>query len=416
MISYREALNRTLAGVAQISSEAVALLDLERRVLAQDIRAGLDSPSVDSSLKDGYAVRSADIHSASTTQPVRLRLVGLAAAGAGWEGELLAGTAVRILTGAPIPSGATAVLAEEFSRTEGDQVWAMADAEPGRNIMALGSDVHAGQLLARKGEVLSPETIGLLAAAGYGRVPVVRRVSVGILATGDEVVAPGSSLGEGQLYASNLVALGAWCIHYGMEISTAISQDSVDEIRGAIESLLQEHDAVLTSGGAWKGDRDLIIRVLDDMAWNKSYHRVRMGPGKAAGFGTIAGKAVFCLPGGPPSNQMAFLQLALPGLLKMGGHHEHHLPTLPVRLRTELHGQTEWTQFIYGSLSVNDERLEFEALSTVSRLQMMAHAEAIVAIPEGLDHLPAGSAQLAQILITPHFAPESVSSMEEGGP
>lgn len=398
MISYTEALTRTLAAVSPLGPCEVALPELVGRVAAEDIRAAIDSPSLAVSLKDGFALRSGDVTSASEEQPVRLQLLGRAAAGGAWSGEVVPGSAVRILTGAPVPSGATAVLAEEFAAVEGDHVLARAVAEPGRNIMPRGADIFTGQVLASSGQVLEPERIGLLAAAGIQRVPVVERVRVGILATGDEVVIPGKSLRSGQLYASNLVALSAWCSQYGMRFSTAVSRDDVGQLQSALEALFASHDAVLTSGGAWKGDRDLIVKVLERMGWRKAYHRVRIGPGKAIGFGVLDEKPVFCLPGGPPSNQMAFLQLALPGLLKMSGYSHPSLPLIPVRVIHELRGQIDWTQFVYGKLRRDDGQLVFEKVDMKSRLQMMARAEAIVSIPEGCDCLAAGSIHAAQLL------------------
>jgi molybdopterin molybdotransferase len=401
LISYSEALAHTLAAVRPLSSIEVGLPDLVGRVTAAAVHAQIESPSIDVSLKDGYAVLSEDVISATSQQPVRLRLLGTAAAGNAWDGQLTAGHAVRILTGAPIPEGATAVLAEEFTRPDEHEIVALADAEPGRNIMPRAADVHIGQVLAKQGEVLAPETIGLLAAAGYQSVPVVQCARVGILATGDEVVAPGNSLGEAQLYASNLVALSAWCSHYGMKVSMAVAQDDMDQLQSALEALLAEHDAVLTSGGAWKGDRDLIVKVLERMGWHKVYHRVKIGPGKAIGFGILDGKPVFCLPGGPPSNQMAFLQLALPGLLKMSGHAQPLLPTVPVCLGHDLRGQIDWTQFVYGTLGRVEGMLEFVKADLKSRLQMMAFATAIVSIPEGCDHLERGMICEAQLLSHP---------------
>ena len=401
MISYSEALGKTLAAIGPLPAVEVDLAELVGRIAAEAVRADIESPAIDVSLKDGFAIRSEDIHLATEQNPVRLRLLGRAAAGEAWAGQLTTGHAVRVLTGAPIPDCATAVLAEEFARLEEGEILALADAEPGRNIMPRGADVYVGQVLVEAGEVLAPETIGLLAAAGCQRVPVVTRARVGILATGDEVVAPGKSLGAAQLYASNLVALAAWCSQYGMQVSTAVSRDDENQLHLALESLFTEHDAILTSGGAWKGDRDLIVKVLVRMGWRKVYHRVRIGPGKAVGFGVLDGKPVFCLPGGPPSNQMAFLQLALPGLLKMGGHAQPSLPTIPVRLGHDLRGQIDWTQFVYGTLRRSEGMLEFEKVDLKSRLQMMAFATAIVSIPEGCEYLEQGTICEAQLLSNP---------------
>ncbi len=390
-ISYNEAYTQTIDNIQALPGETIALVESVGRIPACDHPASVDSPSADSSLKDGFAVLAQDIAQASEEAPVQLQLAGTSAAGGGWHGELQHGQAVRILTGAPVPAGAESILAEEYARVEGQSVLALRSAEPGRNILRRGSDVHKGQVLASQGEPLRPPTVGLLAAGGYAQIEVVRQPRVHILATGDEVVAPGEALGEGKLYASNLVTLAAWCRRYGFSVHTSIAPDEAEPLRAALQHHLAEGDALLTSGGAWSGDRDLTVRMLDELGWQKFYHRVRIGPGKAVGFGLYDGKPVFCLPGGPPSNHMAFLQLALPGLQKLAGWSNPGLPTRLARLEETVRGQIDWTQYIHGRLSKDGSGLHFHPITDASRLQMMSETEAVLAIPEGEEEILAGS-------------------------
>jgi molybdopterin molybdotransferase len=228
----------------------------------------------------------------------------------------------------------------------------------------------------------------------------VRLPRVAILATGDEVVAPGEDLRPGTLYASNLVTLAGWCRRYGFEVHTRVAHDDAEEIRAGLQAGLCDFDAVLTSGGAWSSERDLVVRLLEELGWERAYHRVRIGPGKAIAFGTWKGKAVFCLPGGPPSNHSAFLQLALPGLQRLAGWREAclGLPERAVRLAQTVLGPADWTQFIHGRLEQADELPRFHPLRSVSRLQMMANADAIVTIPEGTSQLEEGAVSWAQVL------------------
>ncbi|MCA9958719.1 MAG: molybdopterin molybdotransferase MoeA [Anaerolineales bacterium] len=398
MISYEKAYRLTLERIEALEAEEVPLLAAVGRVAAQNLVGKVESPSVDVSLKDGYAIHSADIVDASKETAVPLRLVGTVAAGGHWLRQVHLGEAVRILSGAPIPKGADAVVAEEFTQRFGDTILVNNDAYPGRNILPQGSDVHRGELLVRKGIQLTPPTVGLLAAAGHQSVPVVATPKVAIVATGDEVVAPGEMLQPGKLYASNLVTLAAWCVRYGSTVKTFVVRDDADLLRKELVTCLRDYDAVLTSGGAWSGERDLVVRLLDELGWHKAYHRVRLGPGKAVAFGVCAGKPVFCLPGGPPSNHMAFLQLALPGLQKMGGWRTPGLPTQQMRLGETIESQQDWTKCVYGRLEKTAELPTFYPLNPPSRLQMIAAAEAIIKIPEGQTVVEQGQIVEGQVL------------------
>lgn len=400
MISFDEAYKLTLDHIQPLVGEIVELLTAGGRTAAQDLLAKVDSPSLDVSLKDGYAILSENIRTASPESPVHLRLIGSVAAGCEWGGSVDSGQAVRILSGAPIPQGADAVVAEEFTQTLPGEVVILNTAETGRNILPRGTDIRAEQLLVPAGQRLHPTTVGLLAAAGFSQVPVVRRPRVAILATGDEVLAPGQPMVQGKLYASNLFTLASWCLRYGYEVQTYVVGDDENAIRQLLQNCLEQYDAVLTSGGAWKGEHDLVVNILDALGWQKLYHRVRMGPGKAVGFGLFRGKPVFCLPGGPPSNHMAFLQLALPGLQKLAGDLQPGLPQAPAVMAETITGQVDWTQFVHGRLLKTDQKLVFQPMKYQSRLQEMAQTEAIAMIPEGKESISADSTTLVRVLVS----------------
>jgi molybdopterin molybdotransferase len=183
-----------------------------------------------------------------------------------------------------------------------------------------------------------------------------------------------------------------------MQTTLDIVGDEPTAIMEKLDHAVTEHNAVLTSGGAWTGDRDLVVRMLSNLGWQKMYHRVRIGPGKAVGFGLLQGTPVFVLPGGPPSNLMAFLQLALPGLLKLVGEKDPHLPERVVRLTAPARGHSDWTQFIFGRFKPGNGNYCFCPIKGASRLKSMAEAEGIISIPEGVEHIPAGADVAAQML------------------
>jgi molybdopterin molybdotransferase len=399
-VGLDEALKLTLERINPLSdTESVALLDSVNRMVSEDLYARVDSPSVDASLKDGYAVSAQEVEKATPEHPVLLRLAGSVAAGGRQDLHVLPKTTLRVLTGAKIPPGADAVVSEEFVTTDGDNALFNNSAEPGRNILAKGTDVALGQCILRRGCSLTPGLVGMLAAAGHEYVSVIRNLKVAIVATGDEIVAPGRPLPEGKLYASNMTTLGAWCHRYKMQIQMAVVKDDPDEILSILRRHIQDADAIMTSGGAWTGDRDMVAQILERLGWEQIFHRIRIGPGKAVGFGLLRNKPIFILPGGPPSNLMGFLQIALPGLLKLSGCLQPGLPVARVRLASDLTGRhADWTQFIFGVLETHSEIPLFHSLRHRSRLGSIAEAQAIAAIPEGKTHLPAGTVIPAQLL------------------
>lgn len=403
-IGYREALAVTLGNITSLGAETVNLSEGQDRVAAQDLYALVNSPSVDSSLKDGFAIHSKEIAKATPERPIALKLLGMAAAGVPFEGRVGELSAVRILTGGKIPEGADAVISEEFTRVENGNVLVMNHAEPGRNIFERGKDVAEGQLMAKKGTRLAPGTLGILAAAGFSRIPVYQRPRVSMIATGDEVVMPGKPLPEGKLYASNLVTLNAWLKRFGMAVTMGQVSDNPERIKAKITEAVREGDALITSGGAWTGDRDMVAAMLAELGWNQHFHRIRIGPGKAVGFGLLKGKPVFILPGGPPSNLLAFLAIALPGLVKLGGLETFPLPMIRVRMGKSVEARDKsWTKFVFGTIFVNhlapDDFPVFNPLDLDSRLKSMAMAEAVVSVSEGMGFMKEGTVTPAWSLI-----------------
>ncbi|MBF0202721.1 MAG: molybdopterin molybdotransferase MoeA [Desulfamplus sp.] len=406
-MGFDDALKKTTDRISPLGTEMISLYECPGRISASDLFSMVDSPSINASLKDGYAVKSADVLYAEEKQPVRLTLAGCSAAGDIIQSSnIKSGEAFRILTGAKLPDGADAVLAEEFVEVDNEATTILAKniAEAGRNILPQGSDVKAGQCVVKKNQLLTPGVAGLLAAAGFSEIPVFRQPRVAIIATGNEVVAPGQPLPEGKLYASNMVALSAFCHSYGMETIMITAKDISDDIKSALTHAVDNADAIITSGGAWTGDRDLVAKVLTDMGWEKVFHRIRIGPGKAVGFGMLKEKPTFILPGGPPSNIMGFLQIALPGIMKLSGDPLPGLRMKKVRLYSTLYGRDiDWTQFVFGFIDYNDQKHGaelpvFHSLRQKGRLQSMAEATAIAVIPEGTTVISAGEIISVQII------------------
>jgi molybdopterin molybdotransferase len=367
-------------------------------VLAQDCLARVNCPATATSLKDGYAVCSSDLAGVSEQEPVKLELCGAMVAGGDTNPVVTSGKTVCVMTGARIPAGADAVLANEFTQVQEGWVYCTRDAQPGRNILAQGHDVAGGKSMASAGELLTPAKTGLLAAAGIDQVKVLQRPSVGLLGIGDEVVCPGQALGEGQLYASNLVTLKSWLGQFRMQADMTIVPDNQDLLCETVTCLAEKKDVILTSGGAWMSDRDLTIRSLEALGGEVVFHRIRMGPGKAVAMVLLGGTVVFCLPGGPPSNEMAFLQIALPGLLHLAGLRGGPFRHQSARLTETVSGHVDWTQFLHGKVFEERGQYFVTPLKKASRLQSQAEASALIEIPEGTAVIAANKCASVQCL------------------
>jgi molybdopterin molybdotransferase len=397
-IGFEEALSRTLERLTPLAPVCLGVDEVEGLAAAQDCVAKADCPSAATSSKDGFAVVSADIVNASEGRPVKLKVCGKSVAGGRKTAKVARGEAIRITTGARIPDGADAVIAEEFTRQVDDCVLCLRDCVPGKNVIEQGYDVATGETVARRGEVLTPAKAGLLAAGGISTVEVHPRPRVGILATGDELVKPGEPLKPGQLYASNLVTLVCWLRRFGMGAQVEVAGDQSEGLAAAAERLLARVDVLITSGGAWKSDRDLTIKVLTEMGGEVVFHRVRMGPGKAVALILLKDKTVFCLPGGPPSNEMAFLQIALPGLLRLAGKIPGPFEYRWATLTKTLEGQKDWTQFHYAVIKGNNQQWFVSPVEARSRLASAALANALIKIPEGVERLEKQSQIQVQVL------------------
>jgi len=401
-ISFDEALALALAHVSPGETEVLPLDQLTGKILSENIVSKVDSPSVTTSRKDGYAVVASDLSQATSENPVELVLVGHLSAGDFADLQISDRQTVRVTTGAPLPKGADAVLSEEFCEQSENTILACNTAEEGRNILECGTDIALHETVAAKGEKLLPALIGLLASAGFDHAPVYKSPKVAVIASGDEVVAPGEPLPDGKLYASNMTEICSWLSFYGLSYFSVLVGDSKQEIQYAITSRLSEADAFITSGGAWGSERDLILDVVEDLNWQGVYRRVRMGPGKPVGFGLLEKKPFFILPGGPPSNEMAFLQVALPAIMKMKGDITFSFPVVQAQLAETVAGHKDWTQFIHARLEKGKNQLIVKPAKLKSRLISMARKEALIIIPEGWEELKAGETIEIQLL-NPEF-------------
>ncbi len=388
-------LNQAHQHITMLDSLAPISVSLDKAlgmVCGAEVLAGINCPTVDSSLKDGFAVVSTDIAAASPDNPVTLTVSGALTAGDDADGlGVTSGTTVRIMTGASIPLGATAVLASEFAQVTGEQVTIIADAQAGRNILHKGSDIVQGQIVLRKGDLLRPAHLGLLAAAGLNDVVCHPLPRVAVAATGSELVWPGEPVTPGKVAASNMVTAAAELQALGITASTVLLRDNLDQLQEQFTHLVRQVDVLITCGGVLDGDKDLTMRAMEQIGMEKVFHRVRIGPGKGACMGRIDDTVVFNLPGGPPSNHVALLLLALPGVRRLMGFANSLPHKRKVLVAEELTGQKNWTQLLYSRMRYGNASLFAVPLSGMSRFEAMAAADALIEIPEGCAMIKKGA-------------------------
>lgn len=326
MLTVDEALSLVLSAAVPRPAVELGLDDTLGLVLAGDIPSDVDSPPHDKSIVDGYAVRSEDL----ARGPAQLAVVEEIMAGQVPARRLERGEAARIMTGAPLPSGADAVVMVERTEALGGGPHALGDVRigqsqiaPGLNVMQRGASMHAGETVLRAGDVLRPGEIGLLAEAGHTRVRVIPRPSIAVVSTGNELVAVEQIPGPGQIRNSNgPMLLAAVRAAGGEPRNMGIARDEPEVLRRAISSGL-EADVLVLSGGVSAGVLDLVPGVLKELGVRQVFHKVQLKPGKPLWFGTLAGPAgqrlVFGLPGNPVSSFVCFELFVRPAITRLSG-------------------------------------------------------------------------------------------------
>ncbi len=313
MISVEEARAQIAGALSPLSDETVSAARAFGRTLARDIVANRNQPPSAVSAMDGYAVRSVDLGAGPLT------LAGASRAGERSSAPINSGEAVRISTGARLPDGADQVVIQENVRVENGMVHTDIAASPGRHVRAAGSDYQIDERLLEKGTVLSPAKVSLAAAAGVGDIPVMRRPRVALLSTGDELVQPGETPEEDQIFNSGTPGLSALVFSIGGQpLSLGIARDDPEDVREALASA-EGADLLVTIGGASVGDHDHLRQVFAEEGGRLVFEKVRVKPGKPAWFGKLDDLPVLGLPGNPVSAMVTARLFLVPALRTLLG-------------------------------------------------------------------------------------------------
>ncbi|MDQ3227565.1 MAG: molybdopterin molybdotransferase MoeA [Chloroflexota bacterium] len=407
MLDVDSALKVVLRAFAPLPAEAVAPRDAANRVLAYDVVARDNVPPFRNSAMDGYAVRSVDTLAASRSDPIELPVAANVAAGDRSAARLEVGHAIRIMTGAPMPDGADAVVRfEEIDELQTGEdrdrrsVRVYSAAAPRENIREMGEDVSAGDVVATRGTVLRPAMVGLIAATGERSVLVHRRPVIGVLSTGNELVDAGSTLKPGTIRDSNALVIAAMAREWGARVRLlGIARDTVSEFTACLSDA-SELDLVVTTGGVSRGDFDLVkdvLRAVGDIAiW-----QVRMKPGKPLAFGTVAGTPLLGLPGNPVAAAVSFMLFGRPAVRTMLGVADVTPRTVEVQSADPIENRGRRRHYVRVTLKPQEQGPAIASVvgdQGAGILSSLAAADALLIVPEDVERVEPGMRLRAMVL------------------
>ena len=354
MIQVQEALDKILSQIQFKGVEKVPLDQALGRVLTEDVVSRINNPPLDNSAMDGYALIAGDIQSATPENPVKLEMVEEIAAGYTAKGTLKPGQTMRIMTGAPIPPGADAVLMQEDTQKDGDSILCLDRADVEENIRRAGEDIKIGESVLKKGTTLSPAHIGMLAVIGRSQIAVSQRPTVSILSTGDEILeldetpqGPQIFNSNGHMLAAQIKSAGGIPVYLGIAKDT--EKDLMEKFKWALTA-----DIVVSSGGVSVGDYDLVKSSLQKMGQDMLFWKVAMKPGKPLAFGRIGKTPIFGLPGNPVSSFVSFEQFVRPSLRKVLGCSDLSHKTVQAKLTRTINKKPGRLHFLSSIVSWAD--------------------------------------------------------------
>ncbi len=401
MYSVTEAQQIILSTVETLGTEKVGILDALGRILAEEVVARRDHPPWDNSAMDGVAVRSEDVQGASEgRRPVVLKLVEKVPAGELPTQPVGRGKAILIMTGAPIPSGADAVVRIEEVRRAGDEATIARPVKPGENIRVRGENVRANQVVLIPGTELRAAEVGMLATLGRSLVTVYRRPRVAILATGDELAELDEPLGDRKIYNSNSYTVFSQVQEAGgIPVLLGIAPDDPESLKGKVSEACLA-DVLIICGGVSMGDYDYVRPVLKELGAEFKFWRVKMRPGHPVVFGLLRDRPFFGLPGNPVSVMVAFEQFVRPLLRKLGGYGSYYLPVIEVRLAEPITNKPGRTHFVRALLSEEAGEMVVRATGPQGSgiLHSMVKANALIILDEKMEKVEAGERVKVQLL------------------
>lgn len=393
MISVEEALIIILEESKALECEEKDILSCLNKVLAEDIYSRDNLPPFDKSAMDGYAIKSEDTDAYEDGVSIKLEIVDLIKAGESSDKELKNVQAMKIMTGAPVPKGANAVIQIEKVEVREDTLYISEKVKNGCNVIKLGEEIKVGDIALRKGTLIRPTEIGVLASLGYSKIKVYRNPVVSILTTGDELVDINETPKFGQIRNSNEYSLKALIQNLGLEaLCLGIVEDKKDTLKSKVKEALEKSDIVITSGGASVGDFDFVEQVLNEINADIKFQSVAIKPGKPISFAVIDKKLFFSLPGNPLSAITTFEEFVKPACEKMLGKSMEGDNTFPVILAEDFKEKEGRSKYIYVKIKAENGKLYAYKAGSQSSNQLitMSKANGIIIMPAGIGYKKAG--------------------------
>jgi molybdopterin molybdotransferase len=400
MVRVEEALKKILDTVSPLGMEKVSLLDTLGRVIGEDIYAGRALPPQDSSAMDGYALRAGDTRGASETIPAILEVVEEIPAGSIPEKRIEPRQAARIMTGAPVPEGADAVIRMEDCRKEDGCVAILVEAEVGQDIRHAGGDVLPGEKVISRGEVIRPAEVGMLAALGRSFVSVHQRPLVAIVVTGNELTDIDEPTSPWKIAGSNSYALAALVLDCGaIPLQIGIARDRREDLIAKFRAAMRA-DLIISSGGVSVGDYDLVKQVMQEEGNQMQFWRVAMKPGLPLAFGALGEVPIVGLPGNPSAAMVSFEQFIRPAILKMMGHANLFRRIVRARLGGDISKKAGICHFIPARICRTENG--YTVVTTFNHgsgiLKAMVQANGLIILPEEVAKVRAGETVAVQLI------------------
>lgn len=384
MIRFEEALKHIIETISPLNVEKVGILDALGRVIGEDIHASRNLPPRNNSAMDGYAVRSEDTSGAGPGNPVILEVIEDIPAGVLPQKTVGPGQASRIMTGAPLPDGADAVVRMEDTQNELKTVKILVDIDHGQDIRLAGEDVREGELVIPKGTVIRPAEIGMIAAMGRAFIQVHQRPLVAVLATGDELMDIDDNPSSWKIISSNSYAAAAQIRECGAAVmQLGIAKDRREDLMGKFRAASRA-DIIISSGGVSVGDYDLVKDIMKEVGNHMQFWQVAMRPGKPLAFGSMNGVPLFGLPGNPVSSMVTFEQFVRPSILKMMGHQRLFRRVIKATLEENVAKKEGLRYFMRGQVQ---KAGNYYTVSTTGEqgsgiLKSMVRANGLIVLPE----------------------------------